>query len=172
MFRLPVLIFTVLLIAAPALEAKDRLDPKIEVGDAAPEYLGQDPDGRDILTSAQRGKVIVVSFWATWCPSCLRELPVLQVIRDQVGEDRLAIVAINFGQGRRIYRKILEVTPNFTLTFAYDKHDRAARAFGVKALPNMFIIDKRGKVVSVHVGYGEETLNNLVGELNTYLTEK
>ena len=45
-------------------------------------------------------------------------------------------------------------------------------AFGVKGIPHMFIIDKQGKVASVHVGYGDETLATLVGELNTYLTAK
>ncbi len=172
MFRLVLPLLAALLIAAPASAAGPVPDAKVKVGDTPPDYLGQDESGADILASAHRGKVIVVSFWATWCPPCLRELPVLQSIREQVGEDRLAIVAINLGQGRKVYRKILEKTPNFTLTFAYDNRNKAARAFGVKALPHMFIIDKQGKVAAVHMGYGDETLATLVGELNTFLMAK
>ena len=172
MVRLMMFLFAALLVAAPAADARRTPEAKVKVGDVPPDYLGEDETGADILATAHRGKVIVVSFWATWCPPCLRELPVLQAIRDQVGEDRLTIVAINLGQGRKVYRKILEKTPDFTLTFAYDNRNRAAKAFGVKALPNMFIIDKRGIVASVHVGYGDETLNTLVSELNPYLTAK
>jgi len=164
-------IAAILLLATPA-EARSDDKAKVSVGDVPPDYLGQDENGDDILASGQRGKVVVVTFWATWCGPCLRELPVLQGIREQVGEDRLAIVAVNYGQGKKIYKKILEKTPGWTLTFAYDPRNRAAKAFGVKGIPHMFIFDKQGKVASVHVGYGDETLATLVGELNTYLTAK
>ncbi len=172
MFRCVILMLSVLLLAAPAAEARREPEAKVSIGDVPPDYLGQDENGDDILASAQRGKVVVVTFWATWCGPCLRELPVLQGIREQVGEDKLAIVAVNYGQGRKIYKKILEKTPDWTLTFAYDPRNRAAREFGVRGLPHMFIIDKQGKVASVHVGYGDETLATLVGELNTFLTAK
>ncbi|MEN3976153.1 TlpA disulfide reductase family protein [Emcibacter sp. SYSU 3D8] len=172
MLRPIILLLACLLIAVPHVEAKTGPRTKVAVGDMPPDYLGKNDTGGDILASALRGKVVVVTFWATWCGPCLLELPVLQSIREQVSEDRLAIVAINYGQGKRIYRKILERTPDWTLTFAYDPWQRAAKAFGVTGLPHMFIIDKQGKVASVHMGYGEETLAALVGELNTYLTAK
>jgi thiol-disulfide isomerase/thioredoxin len=165
------LLAAVLVLSMPA-HAKPSTAPKIAIGDIPPDYLGQDRHGQDILASAQRGKVVVVTFWATWCPPCLRELPVLQGIREQVGTDKLSIVAINLGQGKKVYRKILERMPHYTLTFAYDERDRAAKAFGVKSLPHMFIFDKHGRVASIHMGYGDDTLAALVDELNTLLLAK
>lgn len=172
MIRFIVPILAAALILSATAMARPAPEAKIGIGDVPPDYLGQDRDGQDILASAQRGKVVVVTFWATWCPPCLRELPVLQGIREQVGEDKLGIIAINFGQGKKVYRKILERMPHFTLEFAYDERDRAAKAFGVKSLPHMFIIDKQGRVASIHRGYGDETLEALIGELNTLLLAK
>ncbi|MDE0056040.1 MAG: TlpA disulfide reductase family protein, partial [Gammaproteobacteria bacterium] len=67
----------------------------MQVGDIPPPRLGTDRNGDRINLEEMSGKIVVISFWATWCPPCLKELPVLEAIHNSIGEDRLEVIAVN-----------------------------------------------------------------------------
>ncbi len=142
-----------------------------EVGDVPPDYLGRDENGEKIYLSEHKGKVVIVTFWATWCPPCLKELPVLEGIQRQAGHDHVKVIAVNYRQGRSAYRQIIKKTEDFEITIAYDPRDRASNKYKIKALPNMFIIDRQGKIAAHHVGYSENSIEGLVAEINRLLME-
>lgn len=72
----------------------------IKPGDVPPDEFGKTPKGKSISGSGQAGKVVVVTFWASWCGPCLQEIPVLESVQKTLGEDRVAVIAVNSKEDR------------------------------------------------------------------------
>jgi|GEM_PF-940123 len=136
-----------------------------------PDLLGVDTDGRPVHLAEQHGKLVILSFWASWCGSCLRELPALEQIQQDVGRERLAVFAINYGENQQRWERIRTVFHDAQIRLLRDPGDRASTAFDVEEIPEMVIIDADGRVVSRHSGYDDETLDHLIDELNRLLSK-
>ena len=157
-------------VAAPAMAGK--VTEKMHVGEKPPDYLGRDIDGNDVLLSAEPGKVTVITFWATWCGPCLQEMPVLEAVQKLAGRDHLRVIAINFQEDRSTFKRVNKKLSNFTLTFSYDSSGKIARKFGINAIPHMYILNKRGEIAKIRVGYAEGYTQELADDLNALLVEK
>ena len=148
------------------------LAAEVKVGDTPPDYLGKDADGNQVNVSAYKGKVVIATFWATWCGYCRKELPVLERVAEVAGKDRMQAVAVNYHEDRDVYYKLERGFKGAALTLTYDERARISESYGVTGLPNMFIIDKQGKVAYIHVGYDEENLPQIIDELNGLLAQQ
>jgi len=137
-------------------------------GDKAPVALGTTLDGTTLDAGQYRGKVLVVTFWASWCGPCLKELPMLEGLQRAVGKDRLHVVAVNV-EDRDVFRKVARKLESFTLTLAHDDRKRGSDAYGVKGIPHMVIIGRDGVIVKVNRGYSEEALEGILAEINSAL---
>ncbi len=134
-------------------------------GDVPPDVLGVDDDGAPLTVSQYRGKILIVTFWASWCGPCRRELPMLAHVQKTVGRDHIEVVAINLDEPRADYRAVVRQNRRaFPMTYVHDK-GAVAEAYGVTTVPNMFIIGTDGIVEHTHVGYGEEMLPEFMGEI-------
>lgn len=155
-----------LAIALPAFagDAAQTQDDKTPASD----YIGQALDGKKVLLSEHAGKVVVVSFWATWCPYCLKELPILNGMQKLAGKEQMHVVAVNTEE-RAVFRKVVRALDKLDLSFAYDPDKRAQGAYGVKGIPHMMIIGRDGKILHVHRGYADSMLDQIVDEINAAL---
>lgn len=160
--RIFVLIFAILSLNLSA-------EPLLKLGDTPPDYLGKDTDGNEISLKDHQGKIVIISFWASWCAPCLKELPILEGIQNEVGEDKVKVVAINFKEDRKKYHKIKKLFSSLKLTLTHDKRGAIGNKFGVKAIPHLFIVGKNGELVLNNIGYGEESLNRIVKVVNQQL---
>jgi thiol-disulfide isomerase/thioredoxin len=138
----------------------------VGVGDTPPDQLGRSHQGADIRISAFHGKVMVVTFWASWCGYCRKELPVLAGLQDAAGKDRLEVVAVNYHDDRDVYLALARKLKDVQLTLTYDASGRIGDAYGVTGLPYLLIIGKDGKVAFQDTGYGEESLQTIVDAVN------
>jgi thiol-disulfide isomerase/thioredoxin len=155
---------TVLLALGLAVHA----DAAVVVGDAPPDSLGKDRDGNELSLAAQHGKVVVLTFWASWCTYCLRELPVLENVQRRLGKSRVEVVAINVDEEPGKYIAMRRRLKGFELDVTVDeKH--LAHEYGVRGLPHMVLVDKQGKVAFVHEGYSEKSLPQFVEQINGLL---
>jgi thiol-disulfide isomerase/thioredoxin len=134
-------------------------------GDMAPSLLGKDGKGDEISVAKFKGKVIVVSFWATWCGYCLKELPALNHIQKSVGTDFIQIVAVNYKEDMREANGIMRKMKDKKLLSIYDRKGVIGDSYGVKGLPNLWIIDPEGKIAAHHVGYGESSLSTIAKDI-------
>lgn len=139
------------------------------VGDAAPDYAGRTLAGRRVSLADYSGKVVVLSFWASWCAPCRVELPMLARLQQVAGE-RVQVVAINI-EDRRTFRRIARKMSTTGLMVASDIGREAAEAYGVKGIPHMVIIDKSGHIRRVNRGYSEEALDDILEDLNAALAD-
>lgn len=138
-------------------------------GDVPPPMLGLTHDDDRVQVPDFAGKVVVVTFWATWCPYCLKELPVLENVQNKVGKDRIAVIAVNT-EDRATFRAAWRVlSPTLHLALLYDVGGAAQKTYGVKTLPHMVIIGRDGRIVKVSHGYSEDSLPAICDDINRAL---
>jgi thiol-disulfide isomerase/thioredoxin len=137
-------------------------------GDPAPHPLGVTRQGDSLESGQFAGKVLVVSFWASWCGPCMKELPRLEAIQRVAGKDKLQVVAINMEEWER-FRRISKALESYSLTVSFDDRKQSSDAYGVHGIPHMVIIDRAGRIVRVHRGYSEEALDSILAEINDAL---
>lgn len=139
-----------------------------QVGETAPDIaLGTTLSGKPAKASDYAGKVVVISFWASWCSPCRKELPILEGLQVQ-GKGSLQVIAVNI-ENRTVFQKAAKVLGELNLMLANDRDERSRYAYGVKAIPQMVIIGKDGRILDIHKGYGEDSLNGIVAEINRAL---
>lgn len=141
---------------------------KLAPGDPVPDYLGNMRDGTAIHARQFRGKVLLVTFWATWCHYCMKELPILANIQRLAG-DRLQVVAVSHDENRRTYMSVHRQLKHLGLMIAYDGSNKAANRFNVQGIPHMVMIGSDGRIAYIHIGYAEDMLPEIARELNTLL---
>lgn len=139
---------------APAAEpAEERLTPLPEKPEA-PALELEDMDGRTHRLAEYRGQVVIVNFWATWCPPCRKELPSLQRIWEEYQDEGLVILGVNVGEGPD---RIFAFTADYPVTFPLllDRDSQAIENWSVRGLPTSFVIDKKGRMAYRAVGARE-----------------
>ena len=142
----------------------------------APDFSVRDyVNGQTIRLSAQRGKVAVVTFWATWCAPCRNELPNLEKLQEYLGKNKLIILAVNFRDDdadtiARLRQDAKEA--GWKLHLALDPGERIARAYGISTIPRTYIIGKDGRISGIHAGFGDGSLEDMVADLKAVLEAK
>ncbi len=156
------LLAAALLLCAQAAQALD-------IGEAPPPQLGKDRDGNPVDLARLRGKVVIVTFWASWCHYCLKELPALNSLQEQSGDQLLKIVAVNVQDDMADYRAMMKQMRDYKLAMTRDRDGAIAASYGVKGYPNLWMIDPQGKIAAHHVGYGEDSLASIIDEIKRLL---
>jgi thiol-disulfide isomerase/thioredoxin len=149
--------------ASGVLAAEEKV-LKVKKGDVPPTELGLTRDGKLVETTEFSRKVVVVTFWATWCAPCRAEIGYLEALQRKVSKDILQVVAVNI-EARDVFRNALRKMNDFQMLVLNDQHKRYADAFGVGGIPHMLIIGKNGKVAAVHRGYSEAFIPTLAQEI-------
>ncbi len=164
-----VAVIALLLSALLAMTSFAREPAKLAPGDTPPQLLGTTIDGDEIDAGEFAGKVLVVTFWASWCGPCKKELPILEGIQ-RVGKDSVKVVAVNI-EDREQFRKVAKALSTLTLQITHDYRKQSSGAYGVRGIPHLVLIGRDGKVISVHRGYSEESVNSIIAEINAALAK-
>lgn len=104
---------------------------------------------------AYEGKVLLVDFWATWCPPCKKSMPFLNSLRNEYLKKGFEVVAINVDENTEEAQRFLKAHPVDYVT-AFDSSGECPRVFEVKAMPSSYLVDRQGKVRAIHLGYRDE----------------
>jgi thiol-disulfide isomerase/thioredoxin len=111
-----------------------------------------------------QGKVTFVMFWATWCPACKTELPVLEQLRAKYPADKLDIMAISVDDTAEVMGNYLKTRP--VAVDVYLSKADVGSEFGVKSIPALYILDKEGQVAFNSAGvYPMEMLDSVISQL-------
>jgi peroxiredoxin len=122
-----------------------------EVRRVAPSFSLKDLDGKFASLNDFKGKPVLLIFWASWCPSCCEEIPVLEKYfsrrQDQVA---ILLLAIDGEKEKKIRRYVQK--EKITLPVLLDAKEKVARTFGVNFIPVVFLIDREGYTIGKIVG--------------------
>ena len=117
----------------------------------APGFVLEDMDGKVYRLADLRGRVVIVNFWATWCPPCREEMPSMQRVWEQVEGEGILILAINVGEDEDT---IFQFTANYPVEFPLllDRDSSVTEAWPVIGLPTSFVIDPQGRLAFRAIG--------------------
>jgi thiol-disulfide isomerase/thioredoxin len=117
----------------------------------APVLVAKDLDGRDVVLASFRGKVVLINFWATWCPPCRAEIPDLVQLQDKY-RDQLQIIGVSEDEApAEAVKRFAEARHmNYPTVMAAPGIDRLFG--GIGGLPTTYVIDRESRIVQKHVG--------------------
>ena len=127
-----------------------------QAGKAAPDWQLSDVNGKSLRLADFKGKVVVLDFWATWCPPCRAEIPGLIAIQKKYADQGLSIIGVSVDeQGPKAVKPFID---RFAINYPVVMGDAKVLADygGISLIPTTFVIDRAGNVVATHQGYTDQ----------------
>jgi cytochrome c biogenesis protein CcmG/thiol:disulfide interchange protein DsbE len=146
-----VLILVSIVAATVALVVLSRPRQAARVGGAAPDFTLPDLKGGQVSLKDFRGRVVVLNFWATWCPPCVEEMPSLVRFARQMEPEGVTVVGVSVDYDENALRQFVE---KYGVPFpvALDTQQRVPARYGTFKYPETYIIDKEGRIAEKLIG--------------------
>ena len=135
----------------------------------APALKLKDIEGKSHDLAKLKGKVVLINFWATWCPPCRREMPSMERLSQRFKGQPFVVLAVDVGEDAdtiETFTSQLDTTLTFPILL--DTRSHAMRAWRVAGLPTTFLVDKQGRIVASAIGgreFDHPEIVKAVGEL-------
>jgi thiol-disulfide isomerase/thioredoxin len=117
----------------------------------APPFVVEDLDGRTLSSASLRGKVVIINFWATWCPPCRAEIPDLVALQEKY-RDHLVVIGVSEDEGGPDLVRQFAAQHKINYPIVMMNEELEKMFPGVSALPTSFILDRESRIVQKHVG--------------------
>jgi peroxiredoxin len=135
----------------------------------APDFGLPDTDGKLHTLSDYRGKVVLLNFWATWCPPCRHEMPSMQTLFQELKDKPFQVLACDQQEdGDTVFSFTGLLNPEPTFPILMDSKSSVSKKYGVPGLPTSFLIDKKGNIAYRAVGgrdFGHPAMRALIESL-------
>ena len=139
-------------------------------GELAPEFSFKDQAGKETSLSQLRGKVVLVNFWATWCPPCLDEIPSMQRLHRRMVNKPFEMLALSVDNSWEPVNRFLDEN-GFKLPVYADFDKRISTLYGSHMWPETYIVDKKGKIAYKVVGPKDWTSSEVLKFLDVLVAE-
>ncbi len=153
------IVFPILVLAAIVVlfmvfgerEVREKVTP-LKIGDMAPDFTYPDLNGNLVTLSSYRGKVVFINVWATWCPTCVDEMPSMEKAYQRLKGKDFEILAVSIDVlGKQVVEPFMEI---YKLTFPalLDNEGKIKRLYATTGVPESFILDKEGRISFIAIG--------------------
>jgi thiol-disulfide isomerase/thioredoxin len=128
--------------------ANDYKFTKLSKPVQAPGFNLEDMDGNKQSLKQYEGKVVVINFWATWCPPCVHEMPSMESLYQKFKDKSFVVLGINqWEDEEKVFSFMGQIKKAPTFPILFDPDSKISAAYGVKGLPSSYIVDKQGNIV-------------------------
>lgn len=155
-----------------AEEKPEKTEKSPLVGKEAPTFKLALTDGKEFDLSKHKNKdVVVIDFWASWCPPCRESLPVLLKVTKNFKDNHVVFYPINVGESLDTVKEYL-TKANLDMVAALDSDKKISELYGVNGIPQTVIIDKNGVIQVLDVGYSSNMEKRITSDLETLVKSK
>ncbi len=158
----------ILLVALCWVIAGAMREPIVNAGDTAPKFKVVTDSGRTLTRGDFGGKVLVLNFWATWCPPCIEEIPSLDALQRQFGKQGLVVLAISVDKNEKTYRDFLK-RANVSFQTARDPEADISSSYGTYKYPETYLVDRDGKVVAKYISNQDWMDQSIIKDIRALL---
>lgn len=157
--------------AAPPQIAETSGTEAAQIGTDVKSFTLPFLEGGEFVLEKQRGKVVVLDFWASWCAPCLKALPEIMEALKGLPSDQVHLIGVNQGEPAPQVRTFLS-TRRWNLSTVLDVDQAVGKQFGVDSIPHTVVIGPDGKVALVKTGYSEAAAGKIVAKVRELLKTK
>lgn len=136
----------------------------------APDFTLKSESGENIRLSEQRGKVVMLNFWASWCGPCRQEMPLLDAIYKKHAKMGFVLLGINVEEDNTDAKKMLK-TLGVSFPILFDTGNKLSVLYNLEAMPTSIVIDKKGKIRYIDRGYSAGDENKYRDQIVELLRE-
>jgi cytochrome c biogenesis protein CcmG, thiol:disulfide interchange protein DsbE len=141
----------------------------VVAGDSAPEFSIATDAGRTVTRSDFGGKLLVLNFWATWCPPCIEEMPSLDQFQKTFADSGVVVLGVSVDQNAQAYRGFLAKV-KVAFQTARDPQGKISAEYGTFKYPETYIIDRDGRVVEKIIGPKDWTDSGMIDRVKKLLS--
>ena len=129
----------------------------VEVGGAAPDFMLKDISGKDTTLSSYKGKVVLLEFWATWCPPCKESIPEMVELHKKYRDRGFTVLGISIDADSDVAAKVARFSSSYGITYpVLVAGETVSMTYRVTSIPTSFLIGKDGTIITSYIGYFEE----------------
>ncbi len=123
-----------------------------EIGWQAPNFRLQSTSGAQVELKQFRGRVVVINFWASWCPYCVDEMPEFEKLRKEMG-DKIVILGVNRAESLERQNEFLNLlSGKITYTLLLDMNDDVSKSYDIRVMPTTFFLNENGVIAQKDLG--------------------
>lgn len=121
------------------------------VNSKAPDFVLRDLSGKEVSLTSLKGKVVLINFWATWCPPCKHEMPSFNKLYQEMRGKGLEILAISTDSSINLVHEYAKKN-HFDFTILFDEGRKVTKQYKVFSMPTTFLVDRNGIIVEKFLG--------------------
>lgn len=145
----------------------------IGVGSVAPHFTLNNLLGKSVNLTDYRGTVVLLEFWASWCPPCNAAVPKLKNLQEKYNHTDFIVLAVAIDEGMNAGDRLLKFADEHNLNYPVLLHsEKIIQDYNVRSVPTTFIIDKQGHIVNKYIGLDENSYESMIpAQLERLLAE-
>ncbi|MCL2196590.1 MAG: TlpA family protein disulfide reductase [Treponema sp.] len=128
-------------------------------------------NGGSAALSSFKGKVVILNFWATWCPPCRAEMPSMEKLYNQFKAQGLEMLAVNIAEKNNTVNQFIK-NNHYTFPVMMDSDRRISSIYGIEAIPTTYIIDREGKIIGRITGSIQWDMPHVISAFDALLKSK
>ncbi|RPI37923.1 MAG: TlpA family protein disulfide reductase [Nitrospiraceae bacterium] len=143
-----------------------KVNATARIGGLAPDFSLKDITGSTINLSEFENKVVLLEFWATWCPPCKASIPELMELQERYKARGFTVISISIDKTQELSKHLFDFSQSYHINYpVLIGNEAVSMQYNVTSIPASFLIDKKGRIVSAYIGFTD----NLKDDISTQI---